>query len=122
MSWLRNAFHVDKPGPAEPTDEQRPVVDRLCWEIVRRHMATPAIAFLEMSKPLNYVSAQVMHYLQPIVSVIFDTASYDKFAAFLEERGSVEFICRRIEALEAEAVVRERRGDLRQSGDDAPGG
>ena len=43
MNWLKHAFAVDPPGPAEPTDAQRVPVDKICREIVPRHMTTPAL-------------------------------------------------------------------------------
>lgn len=108
MSWIKHAFAVDPPGPAEPDDVQREVVDRLCREVVRKGMTTPALAFLEMSRPLNNVGSMTLHYFKPIVSAIFDTKHYDAFARFLEHRGSIEYICRRIEAVEEERDQRRR--------------
>ena len=106
MKWLRHAFAVDAPGPAEPTDAQRAIVERVCVQIVKRHLTTPAIAFLEMSRPLNFIGAQTMHFFHPFVAAVASTEGYRRFAEFLEQRGSIDFICRRIEALEAEAEAR----------------
>ena len=100
MSWrdeLKNAFAVDKPGPAEPNDRQRELVDTVCKAVVRRQMVTPALLVLEMSRPLNFVAAQVMHFFRPIISVVLDTDAIKEFATFLERRGSVEYLCRRLE-------------------------
>ena len=100
MGWrdeLKNAFAVDKPGPAEPNDRQRELVDTVCKAVVRRQMVTPALMVLEMSRPLNFVAAQVMHFFGPIVSVVLDGPSIAEFASFLEQRGSVEYLCRRLE-------------------------
>lgn len=103
MSWFRNAFAVDRPGPAQPTEAQRRVVERVCVEIVRRRLVTPALVFLEASRPLNYLGAQAMHFLQPIATVVLDGESYHCFAEFLEQRGSVDHLCDRLQGLEAEA-------------------
>ncbi len=107
-SKMRHAFAVDAPGPAEPeTAVQREVVDRLCREILRRQMSTPTLMALEMVRPLNYLTAQVMHVFTPFLSAISKTtttAAYEEFALFLERRGSIDYICRRLEALEAEAA------------------
>ena len=100
MSWrdeLKNAFVVDKPGPAEPNDRQRELVDTVCKAVVRRQMVTPALLVLEMSRPLNFVAAQVMHFFRPIISVVLDTDAIKEFATFLERRGPVEYLCRRLE-------------------------
>ena len=101
MHWLKHAFAVDPPGPAEPTDEQRGSVDKVCAEIVRRRLTTPTLLFLEMSRPLNCLSAQALHFFAPFVEVLTDSAAHRHFAAFLEQRGSVDYLCRRIEELEA---------------------
>jgi hypothetical protein len=103
--WLKHAFAVEKPGPAEPTDEQRETVDRLCTEIVRRQMTTPALMFLEMSRPLNFVGSQALHFFAPFISAVSDAPGHRHLAAFLEKRGSIDYICRRIEELEKSLAV-----------------
>jgi len=109
--WFRHAFAVDQ-GELEPTEKQREVVDKLARFIARRHLTTPALAFLEMSRPLNYVASQTMHFFMPIVKIITDAQGVEAFAQFLEHRGSIDYICRRIEAVEAEAVeLQEKRED-----------
>jgi hypothetical protein len=102
MQWLKHAFAIDPPGPAQPDPAERILVDRICSEVVRRRLTTPALLLLEMSRPLNYVSAQVLHFLQPFLSALGSTADAERFARFLERRGSIEYIADRIEALDAE--------------------
>lgn len=109
MRWLRHAFAVEPPGPAEPSDEQRAVVDRVCGEVVRRRLATPALMFLEMSRPLNYLAAQTLHFFAPFVSIVAGGQGHRHFSAFLEKRGSIDFMVQRIEELEAEVVKPEGR-------------
>jgi hypothetical protein len=62
-------------------------------------MTTPAILFLETVRPLNYVSSQVLQFFRPVLSVVADPAACRDLAEFLEHRGSVDFLCRRIEEL-----------------------
>jgi hypothetical protein len=109
VKWLKHAFAVDPPGPAAPTEEQRAAVDKICREIVRRHLTTPALLFLEMSRPLNYIGSQTLHFFQPMIGVLTDAKGPEQFALFLEKRGSIEYICRRIEDLEAAAEKFENR-------------
>jgi hypothetical protein len=106
--WLRHAFSVNKDDTGEPTEAQSAVVERVCREIVRRRLTTPALAFLEMSRPLNYVGAQVFHFFDPLISTLVDAEGARQFATYLERRRSIEYLCRRIEALEAEAEQVER--------------
>jgi hypothetical protein len=101
VTWLKHAFAVDPPGPAEPTERQREIIDQLCREVVRRGMTTPALMALEMSRPLNYLGAQALVFLRPFIAAVTDADGHRHLAEFLEHRGSVEYLCRRIEELEA---------------------
>jgi hypothetical protein len=104
VEWLKHAFAIDKPGPATPNSEQGALVDRLCAEVVRRRLTTPALLMLEMHRPLNYATAQLLHFLQPLVGIVADTGGYVQFTKFLEQRGSIDYICQRIEDAEARAA------------------
>jgi hypothetical protein len=103
MDW-RHVFALDPPGPAKPTDRQHQVVERLCREVVRRRLTTPALLLLEMSRPMNYVSAQFLHFLQPIIGTLTNVAEYDAFTVFLEQRGSVDYLVKRLEVIEADTA------------------
>ena len=97
MQWLKHAFAVDPPGPAEPTDAQRQAIDRLVDEVIRRQLATPTLMALEMSRPLNFIGSQALHFFTPFVSVFANTTGYRHFAKFLELRGAIPYICDAIE-------------------------
>jgi hypothetical protein len=101
MKWLKHAFAVDSPQAVEPNEMQRAIVEKLCREITRRQLTTPALLMLELSRPLNYVSAQFLHFIQPFASIIADAEEYRQLTEFLEQRGSIDYICRRLEAMEA---------------------
>ena len=108
--WLKNAFAVDD-GPLEPTPEQVALVDRLAREVVRRGMTVPALAFLEMTHPLNYITAQAIHFFTPMIGAVSDSNAHRSLADLLEHRGSIEYICQAIER-----VQRERDGaDVNQA-------
>ena len=63
---------------------------------------------LETSRPLSYVSAQLLHFFQPILAIVADTAAYDQFTLFLEQRGAIDYICQHIESAEARAASNDR--------------
>jgi hypothetical protein len=100
MHWLKHAFAIDSAAAIKPNPAQHRMIERLCGEVVRRGMATPALLLLEMSQPLNYVSAQFLRFIQPIATAIADSKQYEELTRFLEQRGSIEYLCRRLEALE----------------------
>ena len=95
---LKHAFHVEKAVVADPDEKTAATIEKICDEIVRRQMVVPALMLLEMSRPLNYLGAQALHFFQPFGTVLIDPRKWQGFAKFLEERGSVEYL---IEALEA---------------------
>jgi len=99
LDWLKHAFAIEGEGPLEPTPQQRAVIDRFCRLVVERGLTTPALIFLETVHPLNYVSAQTLHFFAPIISTIADPAAARELAEFLEHRGSVAWLCQRIQAL-----------------------
>ena len=106
---LRHAFAVDPSGPAEPTDAQRAAVDRVVELVVRRRMTAPALIALESCRNVNFLGGQLMHFLAPFAEVLVQAGSYRAFAEFLERRGSIDYLCQRIE--EAEAAHRQRATD-----------
>ncbi len=99
MQWIRHAFAVGPPGPVKASVDERRLVDRLCLEIVRRGMATPALLALECSHPLNFIGSQFLLLAAPIAELIFPRRDYRTLTGFLERRGSVEYVCRRLEWL-----------------------
>jgi len=99
LDWLKHAFAIEPAGSIEPTDAQRTVIDRLCRQVVARGLATPALIFLESVRPLNYVSSQTLHFFAPVLSAVADAQACRELAEFLEHRGSVDYLCRRIEEL-----------------------
>ena len=116
MQWLKHAFAVDPPGPAEPSEDQRRAVDRVVEEVVGRGLATPTLMALEMSRPLNFLGSQALHFFSPFVSVLTNSGGYGDFAEYLEQRGAVDYICMRIEEREREQET--RTADQTESGAD----
>lgn len=108
---MKHAFAVDPPGPAEPTPRQQTAVDWVCKQVAKRHLATPGLIALEMSRPLNFIAAQAMQFFSPGVWAIAGQQTYDEyrqFAEFLEQRGANEYLCRRIEHFERFYEQKER--------------
>ncbi|MBI3864932.1 MAG: hypothetical protein HY290_23900 [Planctomycetia bacterium] len=111
FDWLKHAFAIEKEGTIAPTPAQQAVIDRLCTQVVARGMTTPALVFLESVRPLNYLSSQILQFFTPILSVVADRRACDDLAEFLEHRGSVEYVCRRIEEIEREQAEKVSKSD-----------
>ncbi len=112
MQWLKHAFAVDPPGPAVPNEQEAVAVEWVCRQVVQRHLTTPTLLFLEMSRPLNFVGAQSLHFFGPILSSLSNGEGCRHFATFLERRGSVDYLIGRIEALEDSCSAREEKKSL----------
>lgn len=100
--WWQHAFAVEPAGVPEPTAEEARLIDRLARSIVRRGLTTPALFFLDSSHCLNFLSSQALLFFEPLVRTVFRGTAYTTLARFLERRGSIEYLCRRIEDVLAE--------------------
>lgn len=102
---LRNAFAIERAEVAEPEPKARDAAERILVEVVRRRLTPAALFLLESGRPLNRVSAAAMHFFRPFASLVVDDEALRAFASFLERPGSVEWLCRRLEALERDREV-----------------
>jgi hypothetical protein len=75
------------------------MLDELADAIVRRHLGTPALFFLESMRPLGFIGSQLMIVLRPLALVAWpDPRRWDGVQRVLEVRGATELLCRRLEA------------------------
>ncbi|MEW4489019.1 hypothetical protein AB1L42_13115 [Thalassoglobus sp. JC818] len=100
-SWLQHAFAMPTES-AKPTDRQLQIVEKLAREVARRELTTPAIAFLEMSRPLNYLGSQALHFFQPIATAVLNPQDYSEFAEFLGRRDSIDWMIEKVNESEAD--------------------
>jgi hypothetical protein len=96
------------PGGLTPAEEDEKLLDAVAGRVVRMGMAVPAIFFLESTKPLSYIGSQALVFLEPFVKSFLNVASYDRFVALLEDRGSIERLLRKIEDLDEETRREEK--------------
>jgi hypothetical protein len=85
-----------------PQHEQRELLEKVAIQVVKRRLTAPAILFLEMCKPLNFLGSQALIALNPFVQSIFNTTEFQKFALVIEKDANVELLIRLIEDLDGE--------------------
>ena len=101
LNWLKHAFAVESGNAAIPTAVQAQSIDRVCREIIRREMTLPTQMFLQSSMPLHFLAGQTLRFFEPFLSTLLDPVAIRDFASFVERRGAVEYICRRLQELQA---------------------
>lgn len=89
------------------TDREKELLTRLSRKIVDLRMTVPAVFFLEMHKPLNFIANQAMVFLNPIVTTFFSVSEYEEIQNLLEKRNSIEYFIREIENQESEFLAQE---------------
>ncbi|MCS5624870.1 MAG: hypothetical protein NZ748_03345, partial [Candidatus Marinimicrobia bacterium] len=74
----------------------------LAKRIQKTGFVTPAILFLEMTKPLALLGSHAMVFFGPIINSFIKTDGYYHAAELFEEPDTVEFLLSEIERLEKE--------------------
>ena len=85
----------------------RQFVTRLAKRIQKSGFVTPAIFFLEMTKPLALLGSHAMVFFGPIVNSFIKADGYYRAAELFEEPDTVEFLLNEIERLDKEDSVTE---------------
>ena len=91
-----------------PAMSDSELLDAVAKRVVRMGLSTPAVFFLESSKPLSYVGSQALVFLEPFIKSGLSVAYYDRFVALMEDRQNVERLIVRIEEADEAAQEEER--------------
>ena len=78
-------------------DNDRQFLIDLAAKINSKKLNVPSIFFLEMMKPLSFISSQAMIFFGPIFSAFIKPDSYYRAAEIFENRDNVEFLLKEIE-------------------------
>ncbi|MBM3238501.1 hypothetical protein FJZ31_19580 [Candidatus Poribacteria bacterium] len=78
-------------------EEQRCILEKVAKGLVRRRLTAPAIFFLEVCKPLNFLGSQFLIAIAPFVQSLLPLHDYRKFALIIERDSNVEELITLIE-------------------------
>ena len=78
-------------------DNDRQFLIDLATKIKSKKLNVPSIFFLEMMKPMSFISSQAMIFFGPIFSAFIKPDSYYRAAEIFENRDNVEFLLKEIE-------------------------
>jgi len=86
----------------QPTlsEQDKAFITRLAKRIQQSGFITPAIFFLEMTKPLALLGSHAMVFFGPIINSFIKTDGYYHAAELFEEPDTVEFLLSEIERLD----------------------
>ncbi|MEP6600587.1 MAG: hypothetical protein ABJB49_02105 [Nitrospirota bacterium] len=102
-SRLRQAFATEAAEPLTSADIA--LLERAADAVVQRGMATPAVLFLESVGPMNFLGSQALHFLTPMLDVVFLQRDVERVACLLERRDT---LARLVALIEARAQGRPR--------------
>ncbi|MBC8228831.1 hypothetical protein H8E77_04700 [bacterium] len=80
-----------------PDEEQRRILEKVAKGLVKRGLTAPAIFFLEVCKPLNFLGSQFLIAIAPFVQSLLPLRDYRKFALIIEKDSNVEELITLIE-------------------------
>lgn len=84
------------------SDQDKAFITRLAKRIQSSGFVTPAIFFLEMTKPLALLGSHAMVFFGPIINAFIQADGYYRAAELFEEPDSIEFLLSEVERLDKE--------------------
>src|SRR5438093_760959 len=81
------------------SEEVEQLTGRIAEEVARRRMEVPAILFLEMHKPLTFLTSQGLVVGAPLIAPFVGLENVQIASRLLQDRRNVEQLIQRIEEL-----------------------
>jgi len=88
----------------EPLSEERKqeLIEAMARFVVERGLASPAVLFLELHRPLAFVGSQAGIVFSPFLVALFGFQRVDEYTQLMSERENWDRLIERIEELEEE--------------------
>jgi hypothetical protein len=80
---------------ARMSTDSAALVESIALRVEAAGLAAPAIAFLEMNRPLGFLGSQALLMAQPLLSLVL--SGTEDLAALLEDRSGMDLLIRRLE-------------------------
>lgn len=80
--------------------QDRLFIERIAKKIFTSGFTTPAIFFLEMTKPLALLGSHLLIFLGPVINSIIQSDDYYRSVQVFEEPDNIELLLKEIERLE----------------------
>ena len=99
---IKNKLQDPNPNPHSDLDLE--FIKRIAKRIHKSGLITPAVLFLEMTKPLALIGSHAMIFFGPIITAFINAEGYYRAAEIFEDPNNVEKLVTEIELLENEAT------------------
>ena len=90
------------------TNTEKEFIRNIASRIHQSGFITPAVFFLELTKPLSLIGSHAMIFFGPIINAFINTEGYYKAAEIFEKTENVEILIQEIEKLEEKIIHVER--------------
>ena len=80
-------------------------LQRLAEKIHKSGFVTPAVFFLEMTKPLALLGSHALVFFGPVLNTFIQSENYYRTVQVFEESANIELLLQMIEALEANTLI-----------------
>jgi ATP phosphoribosyltransferase regulatory subunit HisZ len=93
----------------DDVEAQRAALDDLAHDVVKRGMASPAIFLLESMRPISFITAEFLVFLDPFARLLLPSGRYALIVEAFHDRANLTWLLDRIEALEEERLDSTRK-------------
>lgn len=98
-----------EPNPLNPdlnpdsislSEQDKAFIQKIAQRILDSGLVTPAVFFLEMTKPLALVGSHALIFFGPIINAFINTQNYYRATEIFEKPEHVEYLLTEIERLD----------------------
>lgn len=79
------------------SSEDLKLMETIAIEVEKRQMSAPVIMFLEMHRPLSFVTSSFLLTLGPLLSIFFTIPNFQRVVELMEQRENVGLLLDLIE-------------------------
>lgn len=82
------------------SDERRDeLIDYLAFRALRFQIEVPAVAFLELYRPVSFIASQAVHFFAPVADLLFGHPYASEVGFLMQDRSNIDRLVNRIEEL-----------------------
>lgn len=89
------------PNSSSLTEQDKAFIQKIAKRILDSGLVTPAVFFLEMTKPLALLGSHALIFFGPILNAFIQSEHYYRATEIFEDPKNVEYLLSEIERLDA---------------------